>query len=82
MTHTVRTIEMSVMGISTSNETKTKRIPFRATPKQERLIKVAAKSQGVNVTDLILRVLARKPEQTLADKTHISSSMKSSGAFS
>jgi uncharacterized protein (DUF1778 family) len=57
-------------NLSTSDETRTKRIHLRATPRQEHLIKVAAKRQGVNVTDFILESACEKAEQTLADQTH------------
>ena len=58
------------MGISTVDQTRTKRFNLRATPKQERLIKVAAERQGVNVTDFILESACEKAEQALADQTH------------
>ena len=58
------------MGTSTNDQTRSKRFNLRATPKQERLIRVAAKSQGLNVTDFILESACEKAEQTLADQTH------------
>ena len=42
------------MGISTNDETKSKRFNLRATPKQENLIRVAAKRRGLDVTDFII----------------------------
>ena len=58
------------MGTSTNDQTRSKRFNLRATPKQERLIRVAAESQGLNVTDFILESACEKAEQTLADQTH------------
>ena len=58
------------MGISTADQSRTKRFNLRATPKQERLIKVAAERQGMNVTDFILESACEKAEQALADQTH------------
>lgn len=57
------------MGISTDRQTRTKRFNLRATPKQERLIRVAAKRQGLNVTDFILESACEKAEQALSDQT-------------
>ena len=57
------------MAISTHHQTRTKRFNLRATPKQEKLIRVAAQSQGLNVTDFILESACEKAEQTLADQT-------------
>ena len=58
------------MGVSTSDQTKTKRFNLRATPKQEHLIRVAAERQGINVTDFILDSACEKAEQALADQSH------------
>ena len=58
------------MGISTKDHIKTKRFNLRATPKQEKLIRVAAQRQGVNVTDFILESACEKAEETLADQAH------------
>ena len=58
------------MGISANDQTRTKRFNLRATPKQERLIRVAAEQQGVNVTDFILESACERAEQSLADQTH------------
>ena len=58
------------MGVSTSDQTRTKRFNLRATPKQEHLIRVAAERQGVNVTDFILDSACEKAEQALADQSH------------
>ncbi len=57
------------MGISTNNEVKSKRFNLRATPKQENLIRVAAKRRGLDVTDFIIESACEKAEQTLADQT-------------
>ena len=59
------------MGLSTASiETRSKRFSLRTTPKQERLIRVAADCRGLNVTDFIIESACEKAEQTLADKTH------------
>jgi uncharacterized protein (DUF1778 family) len=58
------------MGISTNNQTRTKRFNLRATPKQEKLIRVAAERKGLNVTDFILESACEKAELTLADQSH------------
>lgn len=58
-----------VMGIVGTNPKRTKRFNLRATPKQERLIRVAAARRGVNVTDFILDSACRKAEEALHDQT-------------
>lgn len=58
------------MGISTTNESKSKRFNLRATPKQENLIRVAAKRQGLDVTDFIIASACEKAEQTLSEQAH------------
>ena len=59
------------MGLTTtSGETRSKRFNLRTTPRQERLIRVAADCRGLNVTDFIIESACEKAEQTLADKTH------------
>ena len=58
------------MSISTTDESKSKRFNLRATPKQENLIRVAAKRQGVDVTDFIIESACEKAEQTLSDQAH------------
>lgn len=58
------------MGISTADESKSKRLNLRATPKQENLIRVAAKRQGLGVTDFIIKSACEKAEQTLSDQAH------------
>lgn len=69
------------MGISTNGQTRTKRFNLRATPKQERLIRVAAERQGQNVTDFILDSACEKAEQALADQTHFVLNEKQWGLF-
>jgi uncharacterized protein (DUF1778 family) len=59
-----------VMAISTKDETRTKRFNLRATPKQEKLIRVAAERKGLNVTDFILESACERAEQTIADQSH------------
>ena len=58
------------MGISTNEESKSKRFNLRATPKQDNLIRVAAKVRGLDVTDFIIESACEKAQETLADQTH------------
>ena len=58
------------MGISTADESKSKRFNLRATLKQENLIRVAAKRQGLDVTDFIIKSACEKAEQALSDQAH------------
>lgn len=57
------------MATSTREQSKDRRFQLRATAREERLIKVAAGRQGVNVTDFILSAAREKAEETLADQT-------------
>jgi uncharacterized protein (DUF1778 family) len=57
------------MAISTPEQPKDRRFQLRASSREEKLIKVAAERQGVNVTDFILRAAREKAEETLADQT-------------
>ena len=57
------------MGVSTKSQIRSKRFNLRATPRQERLIKVAAERQGVNVTDFILESACEKAEEALSAQT-------------
>jgi uncharacterized protein (DUF1778 family) len=57
------------MDIATSNESKSKRFNLRATPKQETLIRIAAKRRGLDVMDFIIESACEKAEQTLAEQT-------------
>jgi uncharacterized protein (DUF1778 family) len=64
------TIGMSiVIATSTPNQPRSRRFQLRATASEEKLIKVAAERQGVNVTDFIMRSACEKAEQTLSDQT-------------
>ena len=47
-----------------------KRFDLRATPRQERLIRVAAERKGQKVTDFILESACERAEHTLADQSH------------
>ena len=58
------------MGISSNGESKSKRFNLRATPKQDNLIRVAAKVRGLDVTDFIIESACEKAQETLADQTH------------
>ena len=51
-------------------ESKSKRFNLRATPRQESLIRVAAKRRGIEVTDFIIESACEKAEQTLSDHSH------------
>ena len=57
------------MAISTPQQRKDRRFHLRTTAREETLIKVAAKRQGVNVTDFILSAAREKAEGALADQT-------------
>jgi uncharacterized protein (DUF1778 family) len=57
------------MGVSSNSQTRTKRFNLRATPRQERLIKVAAERQGLNVTDFILESACEKADEALSAQT-------------
>ena len=57
------------MGTSRNSQTRTKRFNLRATPRQERLIKVAAERRGLNVTDFILESACEKAEEALSAQT-------------
>jgi uncharacterized protein (DUF1778 family) len=57
------------MGVLTRDQTRSKRFNLRATPKQERLIRVAAESRGLSVTDFILESACEKAEEALTDQT-------------
>jgi uncharacterized protein (DUF1778 family) len=57
------------MALSTPEQLRDRRFQLRATASEESLIKVAAESQGVNVTDFIIRSACEKAEQALSDQT-------------
>ena len=57
------------MGLATEPQSRTKRFSLRATPRQQRLIKVAAERQGRSATDFILESACEKAEQALTDQT-------------
>jgi len=57
------------MGLATEPQSRSKRFSLRATPRQQRLIKVAAERQGRSATDFILESACEKAEQTLTDQT-------------
>lgn len=56
------------MAISTPEQPRDRRFQLRATAREEKLIKVAAERQGVNVTDFIIRAAREKAEEALADQ--------------
>lgn len=57
------------MAISPTYQPRDRRFQLRATASEEKLIKVAAEKQGVNVTDFIMRSAREKAEQALAEQT-------------
>jgi uncharacterized protein (DUF1778 family) len=57
------------MSVSAKDQTRSKRFNLRATPRQERLIRVAAEFRGLNVTDFILESACEKAEEALTDQT-------------
>lgn len=57
------------MALSTPGQSRDRRFQLRATLAEETLIKVAAKRQGINVTEFIMRGACEKAEQALADQT-------------
>lgn len=57
------------MSISTQEQQRDRRFQLRASAAEEELIKVAARRQGVNVTEFILRSAREKAEQALAEQT-------------
>src|SRR5271165_6431946 len=57
------------VAISRPDQLRNRRFQLRATASEEKLIKVAADRQGVNVTEFILRSAREKAEQSLADQT-------------
>ena len=69
------------MGVSMNSQTRSKRFNLRATPKQERLIRVAAECKGLNVTDFILASACEKAEQALTDQTRFVVDKKRWAAF-
>ena len=58
------------MGLSTNEESKSKRFNLRATSIQDSLIRVAAKVRGLDVTDFIIESACEKAQEALADQTH------------
>jgi uncharacterized protein (DUF1778 family) len=57
------------MAITTPGQSRNRRFQLRATASEEKLIKVAAERQGVNVTDFIMRSACEKAEQALSEQT-------------
>ena len=52
----------------TVKQARSRRLNFRVTSRQERLIRLGAQQRGVNVTNFILESACLQAEQTLADK--------------
>jgi len=55
--------------MTTPSSIRNRRFQLRASAAEETLIKVAAGSQGVNVTEFIMRSACEKAEQALLDQT-------------
>lgn len=68
------------MAIANSN-TRVRRLNIRATPRQEKLIRTGAATQGVSVTDFILESACLQAEHVLADRQHFIVSSKQWHAF-
>lgn len=51
-----------------SNRLRTKRLNFRATQRQEKLLRTGADASGVTLTEFILNSACAQAEQLLADK--------------
>ena len=58
------------MAISTPLQPRDRRFQLRTTARDQKLIKVAAQQQGVNVTDFIISAAREKAHETLADQNH------------
>ena len=57
------------MALSRVDQVRDRRFQLRVTASEEKLIRVAAERQGVNVTEFIMRSAREKAEETLADQT-------------
>ena len=69
------------MDTSRARITRTRRINLRATDRQEKLIRIGAKTTGVSVTDFILESACSQAEHVLADKREFAASPKQWKAF-
>lgn len=56
------------MPKTSSNRMRTKRLNFRATKRQEKLLRTGAEASGVTLTEFILNSACVQAEQVLADK--------------
>lgn len=48
--------------------TRSRRLNIRATPRQEKLIRLGAEQQGMNMSSFILESACRQAEQSLAER--------------
>src|ERR1039458_883540 len=55
--------------MATTQQKRSHRIGFRATPEAENLIKAGAKVRGMNVSEFILESACTRAEQAIADQT-------------
>jgi uncharacterized protein (DUF1778 family) len=68
-------------SVAVNRKNRTKRLNFRATERQERLIRTGAQTRGVSVTDFILESACLQAEHALADKREFVVSPKQWQAF-
>lgn len=67
--------------VRANKKNRTRRLNFRATERQERLIRTGAETRGVSVTDFILESACLQAEHALADKREFVVSQKQWQAF-
>jgi uncharacterized protein (DUF1778 family) len=72
-------MDMNIVRANKKN--RTRRLNFRATERQERLIRTGAETRGVSVTDFILESACLQAEHALADKHEFVVSQKQWQAF-
>jgi uncharacterized protein (DUF1778 family) len=56
------------MPMLNSNRMRTRRLNFRATQRQEKLLRTGAEASGVTLTEFILNSACAQAEQVLTDK--------------
>jgi uncharacterized protein (DUF1778 family) len=67
--------------MTTTQQTRSRRINLRASAPQETLIRAGAKVRGVNITDFILESACTRAEQVIADQTTFTLSPQQWRAF-
>ncbi len=63
-------------NIVPARQNRTRRLNIRATPRQERLIRLGAEHRGVTVTDFIVESACLQAEHAIADRRHFELSAK------